>query len=90
MPSKEEIIISIFRTPWHLMRWVRLIVGAWAIINFVKAWNGSQTNMIEYVVLGAGIYFLYKALFNTGCEVVNTRTTKSDEDTKTIDYEEIK
>lgn len=82
---------KIFRTPWHLMRWIRLIVGVWAIINFAKAWHGANTNKIEYIILAAGIYFVYKALFNTGCEVRNDYSqTHTEDDTNTVDYEEIK
>lgn len=90
--SISEIINGIFRTPWHLMRWVRLIVGVWAIINFARAWHGTHTPMIEYVVLAAGIYFVYKAIFNTGCEVQNTYTpnAENEDQTTTVDYEEIK
>lgn len=72
------------------MRWVRLAVGGWALINFARSWNGANTNMVEYLVLAAGIYFLYKALFNTGCEVVQSYTQSDDDETTTIDYEEIK
>jgi hypothetical protein len=71
------------------MRWIRLIVGAWAIFNFVNAWKNSNLSSMEYLILGAGIYFVYKALFNAGCEV-KTNYSESSHETKTIDFEEIK
>ena len=84
------MIDKIIHTPWHLMRWVRLIVGAWAIVNFVRAWTSGNMNTMEYVVLAAGIYFIYKALFNTGCEVQNNYRPNDEDETTTVEYEEIK
>ena len=81
---------SIFHTPWHLMRWVRLVAGGWAILNFIKAWSDSHLGTMEFLLLGAGIYFLYKALFNTGCEVGQNYTEQHIDETTTIDCEEIK
>lgn len=90
MRSREEIINTIFRTPWHIMRWVRLIIGIWAITNFVRAWEGAQTNKIEYLILLFACYFLYKALFNTGCEVIRQQPTGHVSNEEQIEYTEIK
>ena len=83
-----NLIDRIFRTPWYLMRWVRLLVGLWAISNFAREWNGTETHTVEYLVLAAGIYFLYKSLYNTGCEV--RQPYSNDANTSDVDYEEIK
>ena len=81
---------KILHTPWHFMRWIRLIVGGWAVSNFVRAWMSDSMNTMEYVVLAAGIYFIYKALFNTGCEVQQPYSSSPEDEITTVDYEEIK
>ncbi len=73
------------------MRWVRLVAGLFAFISFLsKLIEGSTLLTIDYLLLAAGIYFLYKALFNTGCEVVNTIDNHRQDESSPIDCEEIK
>jgi hypothetical protein len=82
---------NILHTPWYLMRWVRLLVGLFAAFSFFsKLIEGNSLLPIDYLLLVAGIYFLYKALFNTGCEVVNTIEDQQQDRNTPIDYEEIK
>jgi len=80
---------KIVYTPWHLMRWVRLIAGIFAVLSFSNDFLASTIQPLDYLILLAGFYFLYKALFNTGCEVVQNYTPTEDE-ISTVDYEEIK
>ncbi len=82
---------KILHTPWHLMRWVRLIVGLLALISFVYELQNNSSKTIDYLILGAGFYFIYKALFNTGCEVIqNEQVTNTSSENEIVDYTEIK
>lgn len=72
------------------MRWVRLIAGVFALFSFVQKLNSNLIEKVDYLILAAGIYFLYKALFNSGCEATHYNNPRQADDTTTIDYEEIK
>ncbi len=77
---------KIFHTPWHFMRWLRLGIALYALINLF---------FVEFNIffLLFGLLFLYQALFDVGCVGGACPTpyqpTKN-EKTETINYQEIK
>ncbi len=85
------MIDKIFHTQWHLMRWVRLVVGVSAIVNFIYEFQKNSMQTVDYFILAAGFYFIYKGLFNTGCEVVPKKFAEDEfiED-EIVEYTEIK
>lgn len=82
------MIDRIIKTPWHFMRWVRLIAGAGIIF-------GAIINHDNLSLLLGGV-FLFQSVFNVGCcssSACYTPTetkNKTTSDTKEIEFEEIK
>ncbi|MBK7148686.1 MAG: hypothetical protein IPH78_07620 [Bacteroidetes bacterium] len=73
-------------TGWHFMRWTRLAIGMYAIV---------QAYMLHDTMIGfIGTFFLFQAVTNTGCcgaqacAVPNKRD--SSQKGKEIQFEEIK
>ena len=50
---------ALFSMKWNLMRWIRLIIGLWAL---VVAW---QENVLILAI--AGLALVLMAFFNLGC-----------------------
>lgn len=80
------MIDRIINTPWHFMRWLRLIAGLFfgigAIVNY------------DLPVILISTLLLVQALFNWGCCGVNscnTNFTKKEntKSTQEIDFEEV-
>ena len=81
------MIDRIIGTPWHFMRWLRLIAGLFfgigAVVNY------------DLPVLLSSILLIVQAVFNWGCcgvsscntPIVKKQTTPS---TQEIDFEEVK
>jgi hypothetical protein len=77
---------TIFHTPWTFMRWLRLGVGVYALVNlfFVP---------FSFFFLLFGLWFTYQALFNAGCGACAVPIKQSETkgaNTETIEFEEIK
>lgn len=81
------MIDRIIGTPWHFMRWLRLIGGLFfgigAVVNY------------DLPVLLISILLIVQAVFNWGCCGVNSCNTnltkkQNTESTQEIDFEEVK
>ncbi len=75
---------KILNTPWTFMRWLRLGVGIYALVNlFFVPFN------VFFLLFG--LWFTYQALFNYGCGACSTPMSQNrgNEEVKTVDYEEI-
>jgi len=78
----------IFNTPWHWMRWLRLIIGISLLISlFFK----PDTIMALF-----GGILLYQSLFNAGCGAgacnapVNSTKKSNSANEEVAEFEEIK
>ena len=48
-------------TNWHAMRWIRLVIGLFFIQQAIQ--------FHEYLLGFMAVYFLFQAIFNTGCSL---------------------
>lgn len=77
--------IAIF-SGWHFMRWLRLLVGGYAV------WQSVE--MSDWMLAAAGVLLLVMAVFNIGCcgaggcTIQATRSSGKTEN-KAIEYEEV-
>lgn len=73
-------------TGWHFMRWARLVIGTYAIVQAYML----HDNMIGFI----GAFFLFQAVTNTGCCGVQScavpNTKASSQKGEEIQFEEIK
>jgi hypothetical protein len=79
------MIDKILHTPWTFMRWLRLAVGVYALVNlFFVPFN------IFFLLFG--LWFTYQALFNVGCGAcaIPMDNKREKDAVQTIEYEEIK
>jgi hypothetical protein len=82
------MIDTIFKTPWGVMRWIRLVLGVVLFVQIIIKFD-------VILALFSGI-LLYQSIFNAGClsgacaapENINTNSTSSDED-EYIEYEDL-
>lgn len=77
--------IAIF-SGWHFMRWLRLLVGGYAL------WQSIE--MSDWMLAVAGVFLLVMAVFNIGCcgaggcSIQASRPIRRAEN-KAIEYEEV-
>lgn len=80
-------IITGLKTNWHVMRWLRLGIGVYAMVMSI---------MHKDALLGfVSAFFLFQAITNTGCcgvsgcTTVNTDSQQARNDSREIEFEEI-
>jgi hypothetical protein len=80
-------IITGLKTNWHILRWLRLGIGLYAMVMSI---------MHKDALLGfVAAFFLFQAITNTGCcgtsacATGNTDSPNAKNDTREIEFEEI-
>ena len=80
-----ETIIQALFTGWHFMRWLRLALGIFFIIQAI--------DMHDSLMGAVGGFFLFTAVTNTGCcgagSCVLPKRKNTEENIEEISYEEI-
>jgi hypothetical protein len=80
-----ETIKQTLFTGWHFMRWLRLALGIFFIIQAI--------DMHESLMGAVGGFFLFTAVTNTGCcgarSCVLPKRKNTEENIEEISYEEI-
>jgi len=59
MTYKDQIVNTIFRSPWNFSRWLRLGIGLAIAYSAYRDENG--------LVAGFAFFLILQALSNTGC-----------------------
>lgn len=59
MKYKEQILTTVFRSPWGFSRWLRLGIGLAIAYSAYRDENG--------LVAGFAFFLILQALSNTGC-----------------------
>ncbi|MCC5928586.1 MAG: hypothetical protein JJU28_05005 [Cyclobacteriaceae bacterium] len=80
-------IIAGLRTNWHVLRWLRLGIGLYAMVMSVM----HKDTLLGFVAA----FFLFQAVTNTGCcgasacSTGSINSSKAKNDTEEIEFEEI-